>query len=35
LKIAFEIDPGIQKEFAREYPEVKSSRLFKKLLGEN
>ncbi len=35
LKIAFELDPGIQKEFAREYPEVKSSRLFKKLLGEN
>ena len=35
LKLAFERDPDIEKDFAKEYPEVKSSKLFKKLLGEN
>jgi tetratricopeptide (TPR) repeat protein len=34
LKSAFSIDPGIRAEFAKEYPEIKSSKLFKKLLGE-
>ncbi len=34
LKKAFSLDPGIRNEFAKEYPEVKSSKLFKKLLGE-
>jgi hypothetical protein len=35
LRMAFKLDPGIQNEFAKEYPEIKSSKLFKKLLGEN
>ena len=35
LKKAFNLDPNIQREFADEYPEIKSSKLFKKLLGEN
>ena len=35
LKRAFELDPNIQKEFTNDYPEIKSSKLFKKLLGEN
>lgn len=34
LKSAFAIDPSIKSEFAKEYPEIKSSKLFKKLLGE-
>ena len=34
LKEAFLLDPAIRSEFAKEYPEIKSSRLFKKLLGE-
>ena len=34
LKSAFTIDPSIRTEFAKEYPEIKSSKLFKKLLGE-
>jgi tetratricopeptide (TPR) repeat protein len=35
LKKAFELDPSIQIEFTNDYPEIKSSKLFKKLLGEN
>ena len=35
LKLAFELDPSIQEEFTKDYPEIKSSKLFKKLLGEN
>jgi hypothetical protein len=35
LKNAFAIDPEIKQEFTNEYPEIKSSKLFKKLLGEN
>ena len=35
LKKAFELDPSIQTEFSNDYPEIKSSKLFKKLLGEN
>ena len=35
LKTAFKIDPEIKIEFAKEYPEIKSSKLFKKLLDEN
>jgi tetratricopeptide (TPR) repeat protein len=35
LKLAFELDPSIQTEFTNDYPEIKSSKLFKKLLGEN
>ena len=35
LKQAFELDPSIQEEFTKDYPEIKSSKLFKKLLGEN
>ena len=35
LKTAFVIDPTIRSEFAKEYPEIKSSKLFKKLLGES
>ncbi|MCG6958776.1 tetratricopeptide repeat protein, partial [bacterium BMS3Abin03] len=35
LKKAFKIDPGIEEEFTADYPDVKSSKLFKKLLGEN
>ena len=34
LKMAFMLDPSIRSEFAKEYPEIKSSKLFKKLLGE-
>ena len=34
LKTAFKLDPAIRSEFAKEYPEIKSSKLFKKLLGE-
>ncbi len=34
LKEAFVIDPGMKTDFAKEYPEIKSSKLFKKLLGE-
>ena len=35
LKKAFMLDPSIQTEFTNEYPDIKSSKLFKKLLGEN
>ncbi|MFN3694572.1 MAG: tetratricopeptide repeat protein, partial [Ignavibacterium sp.] len=34
LKKAFEINPDIRSEFENEYPDIKSSKLFKKLLGE-
>ena len=34
LKSAFSIDPSMRSEFAQEYPEIRSSKLFKKLLGE-
>jgi tetratricopeptide (TPR) repeat protein len=34
LKSAFKINPAMRSEFAKEYPEIKSSKLFKKLLGE-
>ena len=34
LKEAFRIDPSMKLEFADDYPEIKSSKLFKKLLGE-
>ncbi|MDO8549297.1 MAG: hypothetical protein Q7S39_03970, partial [Ignavibacteria bacterium] len=34
LKAAFKINPSMRNEFAKEYPEIKSSKLFKKLLGE-
>jgi tetratricopeptide (TPR) repeat protein len=34
LKSAFGIDPGFKNEFEKEYPDIKSSKLFKKLLGE-
>jgi tetratricopeptide (TPR) repeat protein len=32
LKTAFTLDPEIKTEFVKEYPEIKSSKLFKKLL---
>jgi len=35
LKCAFELNPNIRNEFTREYPEVKTSKLFIKLLDEN
>jgi hypothetical protein len=35
LKNAFSRDPSIKKEFAKEYPEIKASKLFRKLLDEN
>ena len=35
LKAAFLYNPSIRSEFAKEYPEIKSSKLFKKLLGES
>ena len=35
LKKAFELDPSIETEFSEDYPDIKSSKLFKKLLGEN
>jgi tetratricopeptide (TPR) repeat protein len=35
LKLAFELDPSIRNEFTRDYPEVKTSKLFIKLLDEN
>lgn len=34
LKTAFMYDPSIRTEFEQEYPEIKSSKLFKRLLGE-
>ena len=34
LKAAFLIDPGYKNEFEKEYPDIKSSKLFKKILGE-
>ncbi|MBS3946485.1 MAG: tetratricopeptide repeat protein, partial [Melioribacter sp.] len=35
LKKTFELDPNIRNEFTRDYPEVKSSKLFTKLLDDN
>lgn len=35
LKHAMKIDPNIKREFARDYPEVKSSKLFIKLLEDS
>jgi tetratricopeptide (TPR) repeat protein len=35
LKYAFELDPNIKTEFTRDYPEIKSSKLFIKLLEDN
>ena len=35
LKTAFTIDPAIRVEFENEYPEIHSSKLFKRLLGES
>jgi tetratricopeptide (TPR) repeat protein len=35
LKKAFELDPNIRNEFTKDYPEVKTSKLFIKLLDEN
>ena len=32
LKSAFKLDPSIQNDFAKEYPEVKTSKLFNKLI---
>ena len=34
LKSAFIYDPTIRIEFEKDYPEIKSSKLFKRLLGE-
>ena len=34
LKSAFLFDPSIRTDFEKEYPEIKSSKLFKRLLGE-
>ncbi|HQF43809.1 MAG TPA: tetratricopeptide repeat protein, partial [Ignavibacteriaceae bacterium] len=34
LKTAFLYDPSIRSEFEQEYPEIKSSKLFRRLLGE-
>lgn len=34
LKSAFELDPSIANDFEKEYPDVKTSKLFKKLLEE-
>ena len=34
LKSAFQFDPSIRTEFEKEYPEIKSSKLFKRLIGE-
>ena len=33
LKSAFLIDPGFKNEFEKEYPDIKSSKLYEKLLG--
>ncbi|MCK7523678.1 MAG: hypothetical protein MZV64_41600 [Ignavibacteriales bacterium] len=30
LKLAFQLDPSIRTEFAKEYPEIKSSKAFQK-----
>ncbi len=35
LKKAFELDPNIKNEFTKDYPDVKSSKLFVRLLEEN
>jgi tetratricopeptide (TPR) repeat protein len=35
LKYAFKLDPNIKTEFTRDYPEIKSSKLFIKLLEDN
>ena len=35
LKYAFELDPEIKNEFTRDYPEVRTSKLFIKLLEDN
>jgi tetratricopeptide (TPR) repeat protein len=35
LKFAFELDPNMRNEFTKDYPDVKTSKLFNKLLDEN
>ncbi|MDP3442760.1 MAG: tetratricopeptide repeat protein, partial [Ignavibacteria bacterium] len=35
LKLAFKIDPSIKNNFSKDYPEVKLSKLFNKLIEEN